>query len=286
MIAVTGATGQLGQLVIAQLLQHTAASRLVAGVRQPARAANLARQGVQVRRVDYTDPASLDAAFAGVERLLLISSSEVGQRTAQHRNVIDAARRQPVKLIVYTSLLHADTSVLNLAEEHRQTEAMIKASGLPFVILRNGWYTENYTASIPPAVAHGAFFGSAGSGRISGASRRDYAAAAAQALTGAVTPGSVVELAGDQAFTLADLAAELSRQTGKNIPYHDLPEADYRSALIKAGLPDWLADGLASWDVGASKGALFDDSGALGKLIGRPTTPLAVSVREALAKAK
>jgi NAD(P)H dehydrogenase (quinone) len=282
-LAITGATGQLGRLVIQQLLQQSAANTIVACVRSPEKAADLTARGVQVRRADYNDPASLDHAFANVERLLLISSSEVGQRAAQHRNAIEAAKRQKVRLVVYTSLLHADTSVLNLGDEHRQTEAMLKASGLPFIILRNGWYFENYTASIPAALSLGAFYGSAGEGRISAASRADYAAAAARALTGAVPPGQVLELAGDSAFTLSELAAELSRQSGKSIPYRNLPEADYRGALLKAGLPDWLAAGLASWDVGASQGALFDGSKTLGRLLERPTTPLSEAVKSALA---
>ena len=159
---------------------------------------------------------------------------------------------------------------------------MIRASGLPFVILRNGWYTENYTASVPAALAHGAFYGSAGQGRISSASRLDFAEAAAKAVTGGAKTGQTYELAGDEAYTLAGLAAEISRQTGKTIPYVDLPEADYRAALLKAGLPDWLAAGLASWDADAAKGALFDDSRQLQGLIGRPTTSLAEAVRQAL----
>jgi len=197
--------------------------------------------------------------------------------------VIDSAKRQGVKLLVYTSLLHADSSTLNLADEHLQTEAMIKASGIPYIILRNGWYTENYTASVPPAVKNGAFYGSAGTGHISSAARTDFAEAAAKVLLNPAKTGQTYELAGDVAYTLADLAAEISRQTGKTIPYTDLPEAAYRGALLGAGLPDWLASGLASWDVGASKGALFDDGHQLSKLIGHATTPLSVSVKAALA---
>jgi NAD(P)H dehydrogenase (quinone) len=286
MIALTGATGQLGRLVVDQLLAAaTPAASIAALVRQPAKAADLSARGVQARTADYNDPATLETALVGVDRLLLISSSEVGQRTAQHRNVIDAARRRHVGLLVYSSLLHADTSPLNLAAEHRETESLLRASGVPFVILRNSWYTENYTASVRSALALGALHGSAGEGRIASAARADFAAAAAKVLTGAATPGQTLELAGDQAYTLAELAAEISRQTGKTIPYRNLPEADYRAALLGAGLPEWLAAGLASWDTGASQGALFDDSHQLSHLIGRPTTSLAESVRQALAAA-
>jgi len=283
MIAITGATGQLGRLVIQHLLTASPAEKIVALVRTPGKASDLAAKGVELRQADYETPASLDKALAGVERLLLISSNEVGKRIAQHRNVIDAAKRQGVKLLVYTSLLHADVSILNLADEHRETEAAIKASGLPFIILRNGWYAENYTASIPTAVKNGAFYGSAGQGRISAAPRSDFAEAAAKALRGKAKVGRTYELAGDKAFTLSDLAAEISRQTGKTIPYTNLPEGAYKSALLGAGLPEWLASGLANWDAGASKGALFDEGHELSKLIGHATTPLAVSVKAALA---
>lgn len=282
MIAITAATGQLGRLVVDELLKTIPASALVAVVRKPARAADLTARGVAVRQGDYTDPAGLQRAFAGVDKVLLISSNEIGQRASQHKNAIEAAKNAGVKLVVYTSLLRADTTSLSLGPEHVATEAALKASGLPFIILRNGWYSENYTASILPAVANGAFLGSAGEGRISGAARADYAAAAAAALTGGATPGRTYELAGDSAFTLTELAAEISRQTGKAIPYRNLPEADYAAILLKIGLPPVFATGLAAWDVDASKGALFDDGHQLSKLIGRATTPLAESVRQAL----
>lgn len=282
MIAITGATGQLGRLVIDQLLSKTSAQQIVAVVRNPAKAADLSAQWLTIRAANYTDLAALQNAFAGVEKLLLISSNEIGQRAAQHRNVITAAKRAGVKLLVYTSLLRADASPLNLAPEHLETEQAIKASGLPFIILRNGWYTENYTVSVGPAVKTGAFIGSAGDGRISSAPRIDYAAAAVAALTGAAKAGQTYELAGDTAYPLSDLAAEISRQTGKSIPYHNLPEAEYSAILSKIGLPPPLANGLASWDVGASNGALFHDGRQLSKLIGRPTTPLSVVVEKAL----
>lgn len=281
-VALTGAAGQLGQLVIDRLLADLSPDHLIATVRSPAKAAALRARGVQVRIADYSVPDSLTQAFAGVERLLLIASNEIGRRTAQHRNVIAAAKHQGVKLLVYTSLLHADTSPLNLAEEYRLTEAILKSSGVPFVILRNGWYTENYTTTIPAALANGAVYGSAAQGRISAAARADFAQAAATVLTGSGHAGKTYELAGDESFTLADLAAEISRQTGKHIPYRDLPEADYRAALVHAGLPAELATNIASWDAGAAHGALFDNSHQLRALLGRPTTPLAQSVQQAL----
>ncbi len=278
-IAITGATGQLGRLVIEKLKQKLPAGDIVALARKPEKAAEL---GVSARAADYADPETLPAALAGIDTLLLISSSEVGQRAVQHGNVIDAAKKAGVKRIVYTSLLHADRSVLSLAEEHRQTEAALKASGVPHTILRNGWYSENYTASIGPALAHGALIGSAGDGKISAAPRADYAEAAVAALTGAGHDGKVYELAGDSAWTLADLVAEVSKQSGKTVVYQNLPEADYAAALKGVGLPEGLAAAIAGWDVGASQGALFDDGRQLSALIGRSTTPLSVPVAAAL----
>jgi NAD(P)H dehydrogenase (quinone) len=282
MIVVTGATGQLGQLVIQSLLNKVPATEITAAVRQPAKAAKLAATGVQIRQADYTQPATLDAAFQGADKLLLISSNEMGQRIVQHRSVIDAARRAGIKLIAYTSILHADTSPLGLAIEHLATETYLKASGVPYVLLRNGWYTENYLASLAPALQHGAYIGAAGDGRISSAARADYADAAAAALTLPDQAGKVHELAGDEPYTLAELAAELSRQSGKTVPYVNLSEADYAAALGGAGLPQPLAAMLADSDIGASKGGLFDDGRQLSTLIGRPTTRLSVLMKQAL----
>ncbi len=279
MIAITGATGQLGQLVIEQLLKTVPASQLVAIVRNPAKADALSQQGVTVRQADYTDQGAFTAALAGVDKLLLISSSEVGQRAPQHQNVINAAKAAGVKFIAYTSLLHADTSPLGLHVEHVDTEKALAASGIPYALLRNGWYTENYLASAPPALEHGVFIGSAGEGKIASATRADYAAAAARVISEEGHAGKVYELAGDQAWTLGELAAELSRQSGKNVVYQNLSEADFAAALKGVGLPAGLADMLADSDVGASKGGLFDDSHTLRALLGRPTTPLAESVK-------
>ncbi|EKM0372801.1 SDR family oxidoreductase [Cronobacter turicensis] len=282
MIAITGATGHLGQRVIDTLLNTVAAQEIVAIVRNPAKAATLSAKGVQVRAADYGDVAALTAALAGVEKLLLISSSEVGQRAPQHRNVIDAAKTAGVKLIAYTSLLHADRSPLGLADEHVATEKMLADAGIPYVLLRNGWYTENYLASVPPALEHGVFIGSAGDGKIASASRQDYAEAAANVLTLDNQAGRVYELAGDNAWTLRDLTALLSKETGKTVAYQNLSEADFAAALAGAGLPEGFAKLLADSDIGASKGGLFDDSRQLSALIGRPTTSLETSLRESL----
>ncbi len=278
-IAITGATGQLGRLIVERLKTRVAPARLRALVRTPAKAADL---GIQALEADYDRPSTLAAALAGVDTLMLVSSSEVGRRTEQHRHVIEAARAAGVRRIVYTSLLHADTSELSLAGEHRDTERMLKDSGLAWTILRNGWYTENYMGSVPGALAGGVLVGSAGQGRIASAARADYAEAAAVVLADAGHEGRTYELAGDSAYTLDELAAELSRQSGRTIPYRDLPEADYAAILAGHGLPPDLARAIAGWDAGASRGALFDDGHQLSALIGRPTTPLSESVAAAL----
>ncbi|MCQ4271267.1 SDR family oxidoreductase [Pseudomonas kuykendallii] len=283
MIVVTGASGQLGRLVIQGLLEKLPAAQVVAAVRDPAKVEAFAALGVQVRQADYDQPSSLERAFAGAEKVLLISSSEVGKRAPQHRAAIAAAGTAGVKLLAYTSLLHADRSPLGLADEHRETEAALADSGVPYVLLRNGWYSENYTAGIPAALQLGALYGCAGEGRIASAGRADYAAAAVAVLTAEqAQAGRVYELAGDTSYSLAELAAEISRQTGKTIPYQDLPQADYQAALQGAGLPDWLAAMLADSDAGASRGALFDDGRQLGRLIGRPTLTLADAVAQQL----
>ncbi|KNC90951.1 SDR family oxidoreductase [Trabulsiella odontotermitis] len=282
MIAITGATGQLGQLVITELLKRVAASQIVAIVRNPAKADTLRQQGITVRAGDYDDPAALTAALQGVDKLLLISSSEVGKRAAQHRNVINAARTAGVQFIAYTSLLHADTSPLGLHVEHVDTEKQLAASGIPYALLRNGWYTENYLASAPPALEHGVFIGAAGDGKIASASRADYAAAAARVISEDGHAGKIYELAGDSAWTLSDLAAALSKHGGKPVTYQNLSEADFATALKGVGLPAPIAEMLADSDTGASKGGLFDDSHTLSRLIGRPTTPLATSIERSL----
>ncbi|MEN4620916.1 SDR family oxidoreductase [Pantoea agglomerans] len=283
MIAVTGATGQLGRLVIDALLKKVPAGEIVAAVRTPAKAADLAALGVIVRQADYGQPETLEAAFAGVDKLLLISGSEVGQREAQHKAVIEAARAAGVGFIAYTSLLHADTSPLGLGVEHRATEALLKASGIPFALLRNGWYSENYAASIPPALAHHAFIGAAGEGRIASAARQDYAEAAAEVMTREDQAGKVYELAGDDSYTLAQFAAEIAAQSGEKVDYVNLSQSEFAAALKNAGLPEGLAEMLADSDAGAEKGGLFDDSRQLSQLIGRPTTTWQAVIRAALA---
>lgn len=282
MILVTGATGQLGRLVIEQLLKTESPESIIAAVRSPEKAADLAAQGVQIRALDYTNPASIQTALKGADKVLLISSSEVGQRFPQHKNVIDAAKAEGISLLAYTSILNATESKLGLAAEHVETEAALAESGVPHVLLRNGWYTENYLASIPPALEFGAFIGSAKEGRIASAGRIDYAAAAATVLTSEGHAGKIYELAGDESYTLTELVAELNKQTGKSVVYQDMPQADFAAALKGVGLPDGLADLLADSDAAAAEGGLFDNSKTLSQLIGRPTTSLANLMADAL----
>ncbi|CAM5781443.1 SDR family oxidoreductase [Castellaniella caeni] len=280
-IAVSGATGHLGRILIGGLKAARPASEIIALARTPAKAADL---GVAAREADYTRPDTLGPALAGVDTLMMISASEVGQRVGQHRNLIEAARQAGVRRIVYTSLLRADTSPLaSLAVEHVQTEQMLRASGIAHTVLRNGWYTENYLGALQGVLAQGAVLGAAGQGRIASAARADYAAAALAVLTQPGHEGKTYELAGDAAYTLADLAAEIARQTGKAIRYQNLSEAEYAAKLREFGLPAGFAAAIASWDVGAAAGGLFDEGHQLSRLIGRPTTPLSAVVAHALA---
>ncbi|ABY32392.1 SDR family oxidoreductase [Methylorubrum extorquens] len=277
---VTGATGQLGRLVIEALLKRVPADSIVAGVRslESAAAEDLRAQGVTLRMADYARPETLVEAFRSIDRLLLISSSEIGQRVAQHQNVIQAARQSGVNLIAYTSLLRADTSPLALADEHRRTEDALKASGLSFAVLRNGWYTENYAASIAPALAHGVLLGSAGEGRIASAARADFAEASAVVLTTDGHDGRVYELAGDDAYTLDEFAAAVSVLSGQTVVYRNLTEAEFKAALVAAGLPEDFAALLADSDMAAAQGGLNDTNRQLSRLIGRPTTPYRTTI--------
>jgi NAD(P)H dehydrogenase (quinone) len=283
MYGITGATGRLGQLVLSALLRTLPPDQISALVRTPLKASDLEARGVAVREADYNRPETLGPALAGVDKLLLIASSDLGRRVPQHQSVVDAAKAAGVKLIFYTSVLRADTSRLAVAEEHRQTEALVRASGVPFVFLRNGWYTENYTFALPAVLKQGAILGSTGGGLISSASRADYAEAAAAVLaTEEDQVGRIYELAGDQAFTMAELAAEISRQSGTTIAYRDLPEAEFKAALLGAGLPDLYATSFARSSAVARHGELFDDGHQLSKLIGRPTTSLKDTITTAL----
>lgn len=280
-IVVTGATGQLGRLVVTSLLSKgVEPDRIVAVGRDESRLADLAALGVQTRVADYNDPASLNAAFEGAERILLISGNEVGQRTTQHQNVIDAAKQTGVDLLAYTSIANADTSGLLLAQEHLATEEAVVASGLAHSFLRNSWYLENYTGQLPSYLEHGAVLGAAGDGQVSAASRADYAEAAAAALL-ADQPATVYELGG-AAFTLADLAATVAEASGREVTYTDLPADELTRALVGAGLPEEYAAVLADGDLGLGRGELLVDTADLEGLLGRPATSLAHAVRAAL----
>lgn len=271
MIAVTGASGKLGHHIVSQLVAKNPQGQIVAWARHTDKAKDLAARGVQVRRADYAAPETIASALAGVKKLVLVSSSEVGKRHTQHITVIEAAKKAGVELIAYTSLLRADTSKLMLAAEHLATEKTLRASGIPFVILRNGWYIENYTENVGSAVAHGAVLGAAENGKISAASRADYAAAAVAVITREGHAGRVYELGGDSAFTMAQYAEEVSRWAGKPIAYKNMPVDDYKKALIGFGMPEPYAAVLADSDAGIAKGELETSSRDLHELIGRDT---------------
>ena len=284
---VTGSTGQLGRLVIEELLKRVPASSVVAGVRSPDHevARQFSARGVEIRVTDCARPDTLSLAFEGIDRLLMISSTAGEDRIAQHRNVINAAKAANVDLVAYTSLLHADTSTSGLIEDHKDTEAALRISGLPFVLLRHGWYTENHTPSVPPALQYGAVIGCAGQGRFSSATRADYAAADAVVLTMDGQEGRVYELAGDESYDLTDLANTIASAAGRPVTYQDMPKAKFKQALIGMGLPDVLAELISDADVGASKGELEDHGRQLSALIGRPTTPYQEAIQAAVAVA-
>ncbi len=282
-IGVTGATGQLGRLIVKKLKERTSDSNIVALVRSSDKATDL---GIEVRNFDYNNPEILPEALVGIDKLMLISGNEIGKRISQHTNVIEAAKSSGVKFIAYTSLLKTDTSTISLAGEHIATEKMLKKSGIPFVLLRNSWYTENYTVSLRDVIAMEALYGSSADGKISSATREDLAEAAAIVLTTEGQEGKVYELAGDEAFTMSEFAAEISRQAGKEISYVNLPVAEYAQALAKSGMPESYAQFLAETHVATEKGDLFDDSHQLSKLIGRPTTTLSKAISDALLQMK
>ncbi|MGP3754345.1 SDR family oxidoreductase [Streptomyces sp. IBSNAI001] len=284
-IVVTGATGALGRLVIEQLLDAVPADQVVAVVRDKEKAAPLAARGVELRVADYDRPETLAGAFRSGDRVLLISGSEVGKRIAQHTAVIDAAKAAGVAQLAYTGILGGPDADFLLAEEHKATEQLILDSGLPHTFLRNGWYTENYTANLGPVLEHGAVIGNAGDGRIASATRADYAAAAVAVLTGEGHIGAAYELSGDTAWSLDEYAATVAEATGKEITYNRVPAAVHQEILVGAGLPEPFAAILVDVDEAVARGRLAGTSGDLARLIGRPTTPLAETVASAVAAA-
>ncbi|MFC4588493.1 NAD(P)H-binding protein [Sphaerisporangium corydalis] len=285
MIVVTAAGGPLGRLVVEGLLETTPADQIVAAVRDPAKVAGLAARGVTVREADYDRPETLKSAFGPGDRVLLISSPTVGARLTQHQAAVDAAAAAGVALIAYTGILHSDTTPIALASEHQGTEEHIRASGVPFTLLRNGWYSENYVPTIAQAAEQGTIFGSSGEGRVASATRADFAAAAVAVLTGEGHENAVYELAGDVAWSKAELAAEVASVAGRPVVYQDVPREEFERALTEAGLPEPVAAVYGAIELDIAAGALEDASGDLRRLIGRPTTPLRATVTEALATA-
>lgn len=280
---ITGATGHLGRLVVEQLLDSgVPADEIVATGRDVAKVKDLAERGVQVRAVDFGDPAAVRSALAEGDRVLLVSAMEPGGRVALHRNVIEAAKAASVALLAYTSIVNAGTLTIRLAADHQATEQLVRDSGLPYALLRNGWYYENYTDRLAAFLGSGVIPGSAGAGRISAAARADYAAAAVRVLTTDGHAGQAYELGGDEPFTLAQLAAEITAQSGKEVRYTDLPEAAYAEALKAHGAPELMADMVAETDAAAAHGALCTASGDLTALTGRPATTLSAAVGAAL----
>ncbi|WP_406862484.1 NmrA family NAD(P)-binding protein [Streptomyces sp. HUAS MG47] len=286
-IVVTGATGQLGRLVVDELLATVPAGSVAAVVRDKGKAADLAERGVELRIADYDRPETLAGAFRAGDRVLLISGSDVGRRVPQHAAVIDAAKAAGVAQLAYTGVLGGPEADFRLADEHQETERLILGSGLPYTLLRNGWYSENYTANLAPVLAHGTVVGNAADGRIASAARADYAAAAAAVLTGPAEEhlNRAYELSGDTAWSLEEYAAEVARRTGREIAYRNVPAAAHLEILTGAGVPALFAEILVDVDEAIGRGALAATSGDLSRLIGRPTTPIGETIAAALPSA-
>jgi NAD(P)H dehydrogenase (quinone) len=279
-LVVTGATGQLGRLVVASLLSKgVAADRIVALGRDDERLAELAALGVTARKVDYSDARAVADAIVDAERVLLISGNEVGQRLSQHQNVIDAAKTVGIDLLAYTSVAHADTSGIMLAEEHRATEEAIVASGLPHAFLRNSWYIENYTSQLATYLEHGTILGAAGDGQVSAATRADFAEAAAAVLL-TEQPKAVYELGG-AGVSMTDIAETVSDVTGVEVSYTNVPGDELIKVLVNAGVPEQYAAILADADRGLGRGELYVEPTDLEDLLGRPATSLADGLRSA-----
>ncbi|EEY97256.1 SDR family oxidoreductase [Acinetobacter johnsonii] len=281
-IAITGATGQLGNLVIEQLLQLTAAQNIVALVRNIDKAEHFKVQGIEPREFDYDRPETLVPALLGIDKLLLISTNEIGRRTPQHQAVIDAAKVAGVPYLAYTSLLRADTSPLGLAQEHRETEKLIQDSGITYTFLRNNWYSENYLTAVAHTIEIGTLFGTAQDGRISSASRIDYAEAAAKVLTSTGHENKTYELAGSESFRLSDLATLIDQAANKDIIYQNLSAEEYTQGLTQAGLPAGLVDVIVDADIQSIQGAMYSDRKDLEQLIGRNTTSIQDAIKAAL----
>jgi NAD(P)H dehydrogenase (quinone) len=281
MFAVTGATGHLGEIVIAELLKRKVNPKeIVAIVRQKSKTSSLVAKGVEIREASYDEPIKLESALKGIQRLLLISGTDLGKRAQQHQNVIDAAKKNNVSFIAYTSLLNADKSKISLATEHLATEKAIRSSGLPFSILRNGWYFENYFTNIAATLEHG-IAGSTKNKILSAAAREDYAAAAAEVLVNHSTQNKIYEFAGDS-FTLTDMANEFSLVSKRKVAYHDMPAKDYENLLLKFGLPAPVASMLADSDLGIERGDLYNESRDLEKILGRKPMSMKEAVKRVL----
>lgn len=280
-IVVTGATGHLGRHVVTQLLEKVPAEQITAVVRDEAKAADLAARGVKLAVADYNAPETFGSVFAAGDKVLLISGNEFDKgRPAQHQVVIDAAKAAGVALLAYTSAPGSLTA--SLADDHRATEKALLASGLTYVLLRNGWYHEVYTENLAPVLAHSAVTAAAGEGRVSTAGRADYAAAAVAVLTGEGHENKTYELGGDESWSQAEYAAELSRQTGKEIGYNPVSVETLIGILSGAGLPEPVAALFAGVDASIEKGELLITSGDLTRLIGRPATPVSEAIAAAL----
>ena len=281
--ALTGSTGALGGLVIQHLLAlKVPAASIVALARSEAKAAGLKAKGLQVKIGDYGNKASLESAFNGVDRLLLVSGSEVGQRSAQHQAVIEAAKAVGVKLLIYTSISQADRSSNPLAPEHKATEAALKASGLPYVVLRDNWYTENYFDDLRQAKISGVIAAAVGAGKVASASRSDYAEAAARVLVSQGHEGKIYELTGAKAWDFQELAKTAAELLGRPVIFKNLSAVERHDGLVAVGLPEGVAAFVTSLDLAIEAGTLAAVSDDLERLLGRKPRSLKEGLKAAL----
>ncbi|WP_139488824.1 SDR family oxidoreductase [Brevibacillus dissolubilis] len=273
-LLVTGATGKLGSKVVEALLKTVPTSQLAVSVRNPEKAEHLRAQGVEVRHGDFDHPETLDAAFAGIDRLLIISADGDNEtRIRQHTHAVEAAARAKVGFIAYTSLGNATESQLFLAATHQATEAAILKTGIPYSFLRNNWYLENETASIQAVMAGAPWLTSAGSGKVGWAPRQDYAEAAAAVLAGDGHENTTYELSGPL-LTQEELASALGTVLGKEVSVQQVDDATYADVMKGAGVPDFVIPILVAIQQGIREGSLEIESNDFEKLLGRPVTPI------------
>lgn len=275
-LLVTGASGQLGRLVLDSLLASgKSPASIIATTRDTAKLADYAAKGVIVRLADFDDAASLDAAFAGADKVLIISTDALdqpGKRLAQHKAAVAAAKEAGAKHILYTSMPQPDDSLVTFAPDHLGTEEAIKATGIPYTILRDGWYAENLFMSLPHALETGSWYTSTGEGRIAHITRADTAAAIAGAVLKAGNESKTYTLTGTKSRTAEEIAAIVSAATGKPLKVVHVTDAQLAEGLKAAGLPEGFIPTIVSFDANTREGKIASVTSDAETLSGRKPT--------------